>query len=202
MSYITVYGIRPDGEVVPLNRAVRCAPAFAPVVWAMMGMKYGVEPEFTPPLNVRGFADPYYGRNAIENIWPLLKDPRLPEADKLLLGCTYDAVWLKRERIPALVAAIEAFTADWVRPRGQVEAALEVARLMEFAPGICIGFCFNMTSVVASFWQFHTPLGKDGLPLIGNGKAYDYGLRPMNVFTDKTNGLPGSQRPWEIGEGW
>ena len=194
VSYVSVYAVRQSGDVECIGEA-RNNHGFAPLVWDYLGEKCGID--------VGGFGST---RDAnLERLWKLFKPGgggALDEPDNVLLGATFDRVWLKRERLPLLFDAVRRFTEEYVRPRGRVETAAECVRLIEeelVRDSALAGVCFNMCSAVDSYWHKRVPIGEDGQPLVGNGEPADYDYVTLNVFKDVDNGC-GEGKHWEIGE--
>lgn len=105
MSYVTIYQIEANGDVV------ECAEGsnnhvFAPIVWDMLGYKYGFMNKALHPYSL---ADP--GLNKLWTTWP---DPKMTRMEQVLLGATFDRVWIKREMLPELIEACEWFLREHV----------------------------------------------------------------------------------------
>lgn len=128
---------------------------------------------------------------------------QLDALDNILLGSTFDRVWIKKERLPLLFKAIQRFTADWIVPKVRVQTALECIPIIKDAlekDPEAVGICFNQCSAISPYWYKQIPIGADGTPLVGNGAPVDWDTAPLNIFTDKHNGREEQGYHWEIGE--
>lgn len=128
---------------------------------------------------------------------------QLDALDNILLGSTFDRVWIKKERLPLLFKAIQRFTADWIIPKVRVQTALECIPIIKDAlekDPEAVGVCFNQCSAISPYWYKQIPIGADGTPLVGNGAPVDWDQAPLNIFTDKHNGREADGYHWEIGE--
>ncbi len=132
MSYVEIYSVKPNGEVVGAFE-VRNAMAGALFIWEHLREKYGVGSAFN--------YDP---------LWKLFTDDRMDLADKIVLGLTFDKVIIKRENLPPTVHALQKFISIHSTPTlvGIVDALAKLAEDPE-----CMGVCFNHTSVAASYWE-------------------------------------------------
>ena len=198
MSYVSIFAVRKTGVVERIGEA-RNNHGYAPQVWEHLGKKYKcIDPNA-----------PYYGadEDGLKKLWKLFKpegtkNEVLDALDNILLGSTFDRVWIKKERLPLLFEAIQRFTTDHVRPMKRVETALEcipvIKKAMEEDPEL-VGVCFNQCSANSDYWYKNIPMGEDGEPLVGNGQPYDWDREPLNIFTDKNNGREEDGEHWEIG---
>lgn len=170
MSYVTIYKVLENGDVVEHAEGSN-NHTFAPLVWDFFLAKYGYG------TGAGRFTDSYY--TALWRAWP---DPKMPRLEQVLLGATFDRVWLKREAIPELIEACEWFlrehvrkprqVADW-RTNGQTVAATYDDRTLAgdgpdsihkrsgiikalkeiFEDPTARGAAFNCCSAVSSFWH-------------------------------------------------
>ena len=108
-------------------------------------------------------------------------------------GSTFDRVWIKKERLPQLLDALDRFIDLVICPTNGVETTLECLDIikaeMEKDPEL-IGVCFDMSSATEAYWIKYVPLGDD-----------DYDSEILNIFSDKNNGRPEMGEHWEIGDG-
>lgn len=138
MSYASVYKIRQDGDVETYAE-VRNGMAGAPVIWRKLGEKVGL------------------GRFGDEDkLWKLFGTGRFSRQDDLCLGFTFDGTYVRREHIPELVEALEAFHlahCEGIVPTisGMAKA---LRRLYDEDPG-ARGACFQQTSVCENPWSFY-----------------------------------------------
>lgn len=103
MSYVTIYKVEQNGDVVDFAEGTN-NHVFAPLVWDIFLAKYGYD-------GGKGrYADDRY--DAMWKAWP---DPKMPRIEQVLLGATFDRVWIKRETIPALIEACEWFLKEHIK---------------------------------------------------------------------------------------
>ena len=176
MSCVRTYKITQDGKVLS-HEDVRNPWGCAMYVWTTMTEKYlGKTP---------GFCDNF-------PVWKLFATPKMSERDSIVMGFTFDGVWIKRENIPRLVTALRSFwedhhTSRW--PDGTVhEVVPTIPRVADILEGIATdetikGVCFNQTSVCSNPWWVRT--GED------EGRPFD--------FTVDTKDL-NDHEPWELFE--
>lgn len=184
MSYVEVFAVDKDGDVLSFAEA-RNNHGYAPIVWDALGSKYG--------YCVDRFG---YGRNSgIDRMWKEWPSPRMTPAERLLLGSTFDFVWIKREHLPALADALDAFYEEHAKPKNIAATTRECARILReiFADESNIGAAFNQCSAVRAFWHTANDAPEDD---------DDPEERPWNVLRDveQKSGEWAGRSPWEIGE--
>lgn len=132
MSYVEIYSVKPNGEVVGAFE-VRNAMGGALMIWERLREKYDVGSAFN--------YDP---------LWKLFTDDRMDLADKIVMGLTFDKVIIKRENLPPTINALRRFISSHSTPTlvGIVDALTKLAKDPE-----CAGVCFNHTSVAESYWE-------------------------------------------------
>jgi len=106
MSYVTIFKIDKDGDVCPHAEGYN-HHAFAPLVWEILGTKYGYLDKMTHPYFL---VDP--GLNELWKKWP---DPKMSRLEQVLMGATFDRVWFRRETLPELIEACEWFLDEYIR---------------------------------------------------------------------------------------
>lgn len=191
MSYVALLAVEKSGLVKAYARAHN-NHGFAPLVWDHLAKKYKIP---SGPYGV--MMDP----KSRKATWALFCSGKLDPLDDFLMGATFDRVWIKRERLPMFIEALERFHVEFIQPGKYVETAKEMAeqlkKLYEEQPE-GVGVALDQCSANDSWWYKKIPLGTDGEPLVGNGKAADYDEEPLNVLTDKlaSNG----KEFWEIYE--
>lgn len=169
MSRTTLYTIRKNGRVA-FEVEVNNAWGWCPAIWDWFREKYN--------CGGRSALDD----EALKRVWKLFKTPALTDAENLLLGATFDRVWVRRERVSALCDALEVFHDHLMSTKpGFAQTARGVAlgareALTKFPT--MLGVCFQGTSVSEDQWSNR----KGGLINI---------LRTPNCVVD---GLP----HWEI----
>ena len=141
MSYATVFQIRENGQVEDFAD-VRNGMAGAPVIWRELSKKYRVD----DPMS--------FGGDKGAAFWKLFADPRVSRGDKIVIGFTFDAVWVRRDHNPELVEALRAFDRQYCAGIVPTIAGLATAlqRLHDEKPS-ARGACFQMTSVSDAIWS-------------------------------------------------
>lgn len=84
--------------------------------------------------------------DAIEEIYDLADDPRIPMHERIVLYTTFDKMLVKKEEIPKVIDAFNLFIGETSLP---VQAKI-LERLMERDDWIAVGW--NQNSVVSSNW--------------------------------------------------
>lgn len=190
MSYVTLLSVSKEGLVERYAEA-RNNHGFAPLVWDYFSKKFKT---YSGPYSVM------MDEKALKETWKLFNSGKLDALDNLLMGATFDRVWLARAHIPAFVEALERFTQVFIAPGKFVQTAQEMAthlkKFYEQEPE-ALGVALDQCSANESWWHKRIPLGDDGEPLTGNGAAADYDYAPLNILTDKdaSDGKP----HWELG---
>lgn len=197
MSYVSIFAVRKDGLVQSVGTAGN-NHGFAPLVWDYLVAKYKI-----PAANTFGLL--MLDTTALLTLWAMFYpegNGPLDALDNILLGATFDRVWIKTERLPLLFEAIERFNNEYVLPKRLVQTAINclpvIRKALEEDPELA-GICFNMCSANADYWYKRIPLGADGEPFVGNGAPVDWDNEPLNIFTDKSNGRDAGFH-WEVGE--
>ena len=178
MSYVKILAVRSNGDVVTFGTA-KNNHGFAPLVWEKLAKKYKV-PRSGSYLMMDDVA--------LRALWDMFDGDKLSELDKLLLGATFDRVWVKRETIPKLVEACRAFHKEYVADNNLVATvdatADKLEELLEAQPD-ALGVAFNMCSAIDSFWDWEDE---------ETGAVTNY-----NVLTNKCHPCTG-KRHWEISD--
>lgn len=172
MSYVTIYRIDPEGDVELLGDA-KNNHGFAPLVWHKLIEQYKV-----PTKGTRYWDDDYY-----QPLWSLLGTGKLERLDDILLGATFDRVWIGRALVPELIESMRIFDQRHIVPNNLVrtisEAADVLAKWLTAYPDDR-GIAFNMCSATESFWMVWDEENEES--------------RPYNI--DKDPG--GKGRHWEL----
>jgi hypothetical protein len=182
MSYATVYVIRPNGDVEHYDDAQN-ALAGASYIWDVYEKEFGFLDAGRHPMLTGEY-----------KCWAKFKDPNAPLEKRIVIGFTFDDVWVRRDRIPQLVDALRLFWRDhskrWDSFEGKWSAVVPtiatLADIIERAGKEDIrGVCFQQTSVSDNAWL---------LP----GPTEDDEWRPFNFDRDKLTAYDGE--PWELFE--
>lgn len=180
MSATTIHRIAANGDV---SEFAHCSNSwgFAPAIWDYFGLKhFGAKPSM------------FGGGADMKRIWDLFGSGKLDALDDLLLGSTFDRVWVKRERFGTLGLALRRFASAYAKPNGITLTSVEVAdaldRLAAEDPPV-LGAAIDATSTIESWWHRQQKDDDD------DTGCFD---PPFNVLADKltSNGEP----HWEIGE--
>ena len=156
MSYVTIYAVQASGDVTEIDDASN-NHAGAPLVWRVLGTKY----EYLDPLQHPFFlVDP-----GVEVMWDEWPSPRMSITENVLLGSTFDNVWVDRSALPLLIQGWSEFHAEHIRPNRIDErcAVGIIAALREAHEDTSVrGVAFNMCSANDSPWEVND--GEDWLP--------------------------------------
>jgi hypothetical protein len=139
MSYVEIFAVHADGKVVTFGHA-RNNHAYTPVVWEVLGKKYGF---------LRGgylLMDP-----GIADLWRALGTGKLTPDEDLLLGSTFDRVWIRRDALESLVRVLREFYETHIKGKYAEtvkEAADTIERMTQEIPDLR-GVAFNQCSANA-----------------------------------------------------
>lgn len=170
MSYVEVFVIDQNGDAVSFGEASN-NHGFAPLVWEKLAKQYEViSPDGYVLLN----------HEALQKLWDMQGTDKLAKNDDIILGATFDRVWVKRDRVPSLVEACLDFHKRYILPGNLVRTIASTAALlkqaMEQHPE-ALGVAFNMCSANSAFWTIYDPEKGDS--------------RPYNVLKDQEH--PGDE---------
>jgi hypothetical protein len=191
VSYVTLLEVKKTGEVENYAE-IGNNHGFAPLVWDYFSKKFNT---YSGPYSVM------MDEPALKKTWKLFNSGKLDRLDNILLGATFDRVWVKREHLPAFIEALERFHAAYILPGNFVRTAngmaIALKKFYEEEPE-SLGIALDQCSANESWWTKRIPLGDDGEPLTGNGEAVDYDHEPLNILKDELvcDGKP----HWELGE--
>jgi len=159
MSYVTIYAVQADGDVIEIATA-RNNRVAAPLVWRVLGTKYRYLDHGPHPFFLE---DP-----GIPKMWSEWPSPRMSHTENVLLGSTFDNVWVARDALPELIKGWEWFLAEHIRPgRLDDRAAIGIIDALRQALGDATlrGVAFNMCSANDSPWEVEDEDGGVCLPL-------------------------------------
>lgn len=149
MSYVEIYKIASSGEVL-LAAEVRNATAGALHLWSHLGRRHVDRDYF-------GFDDGFGA------VWKLFRSSKLSRAERLVLGMTFDRVWVARAGLPPLADAIDQVWAGGANRSQTLEGNVfnvhptwpQVAEALRqlYDEERCRGACFNQTSVESNPWR-------------------------------------------------
>lgn len=99
MSYCELLGFTSDNQMISIQE-YRNAHGWAGYIWTALFDKYLKNPDIP--------YDNWMTRS--QDLWTLIKDPRLSTAEKITLWSTFDYSALKLQDIPTLIKAYNKFT--------------------------------------------------------------------------------------------
>jgi len=172
MSRVVVYKILPDGDAIEHGEA-RNAMAGALWIWNTLAKERGLS------LDLLRF----------EPLWELFCTDRLSRDQSIVLGFTFDGVWIRRENLPRVVAPLRAFWRANVSTRvgaSQISPTIPViCDLLESAAALDIrGVCFNQTSVNANPWWIAPEDDEEGRPFnFDRDTQNSHGTAPWELFS-------------------
>lgn len=177
MSYSAILRIATNGDVSDFATAHN-SWGFAPSIWDHFSL-----------LHFGKVTAMFDGGRSLQRVWKLFGTPQLDLLDNLVLGSTFDRVWIKRDRLLLLADGLDRFVQNYIRPQMMVETSAEIAaalrRLHAEEPHV-LGAAIDATSTIDSWWR--RTLNEEDDPE----------TRPFNILRDK---LTSSGKPhWEIGE--
>lgn len=147
MSYVTIYKIEANGDVVEYGEGSN-NHVFAPIVWDVLGYKYKYMNKALHPYSLM---DP-----GLKDMWKAWPDPKMPRLEQVLLGATFDFMWCKREQVPELIEACEWFLREHVHKKrmernykGEMEERGYDDRALAGDPDEMMGFDGKMQKVLS-----------------------------------------------------
>lgn len=195
MSRVILRLLNDDGWVAPYprEREAHNAWGFAPAVWDVVAQTRGLSKAWMRTWSAVDGKSPDLDRICAE-----FNSGRLDDRLNMLLGATFDRVWVKREGFRPLASALRWFYVEHLMTQRVSDTACQMAEHLEqlrYQPGL-LGVGIDATSVNSTWWNQRIPLGTDRKPLVGNGLAYDHDFQPMNIFLhpNASDGKP----HWEL----
>lgn len=158
MSYVTVYSVQSNGDVKSEGTAHN-NHVFAPLIWEILGKKHGYFDKY--PM----FSD----RSKLNALWDEWPSPKMSRREQVLLGATFDRVWVRRDLLPELIDACQWFLDEYVLPPQQeIDPLTKKPREWRYETSALTGIiallkgiledpstrgaAFNCCSAVTSFW--------------------------------------------------
>lgn len=171
MSYTELYRITKGGKVVQFAETHNSHRG-AMAIWMIMEKKY-LHPYFPSWATQMPENDRYYrccggDKEALTELWDLIDKNFVSFNDKVVLGSTYDNVYVKRENIDELLTCFDEFGGE----TSLKEQANEIRELIKFDKKF-IGIAWNQTSINGDVWLSPFRKDNDGYP------------RTYNIFKDK-----------------
>lgn len=186
MSYTTIYQIDPDGA---LRRGAdaRNSNAFAVLVWTAMGAAYRM------PFSLWPITDDV-------PIWKAFATGKLSEDDDIVLGSTFDRVWVRRDGLRRYSTALHNVYAKY--GTGKVDTLLQIANIVdEIAETDCRGIAIMVTSLSDNLWYVDPKTltaeerVAEGLPAEPEG---DEDWIQYNFARDAGKNRSFGKEPWEL----
>lgn len=113
---------------------------------------------------------------------------RLDKRDDIVLGFTFDRVWVRKENIGKLIDALQSFYDERISTKDIVPTIVGIVEVLRKAAGDegIQGVAFNQTSVSDAFWHLYPPSPHEDCGDEDCDPCYlaDNG-RPYNLNTDE-----------------
>jgi hypothetical protein len=181
MSYMEIFGVRPDG-VIESKYELKNSWLGSILVWQELGNKYLGKFDYEAECNKRELLrrqgkDPdkelgRYDPMGVTRSWALQNDARLSDAEWCALVCTFDNCIVPREQFDYVARCFREFGATFGGHYPRCAEALEKLRDEGY-----IGYCINATSVNENPWWVRDPDEEEGRP-------YDINLDKKHWFFD------------------
>ncbi len=127
------------------------------------------------------FGDPQRWLFKAEELWPLYKDARLTDVERITLASTFDRVLVRAEEGKRLASILRAFVEAHPPEKGQACNLLDQAAILEAVePGAVIGW--QQTTVSPSHWGRHYDYNQDDECEDEEGWLYDLSLQTDHYF--------------------
>jgi len=173
MSYVEVFRVKKDGNVVSFDSETRNNHGGAPLIWDKITELYGIEYKMM-------------SESTWDNLFSADSIDKYTREHKILMLSTCDRVWIRKEIIDELIVAYENFHKQFVRDQ-YVDTVNQLAKVLkewQRKHKSDIGIAFNMCSAITPFWYRGTS------------------DRPYNVFKDKEQrrGEYQGKSAWELVE--
>lgn len=167
MSYVEVFKVKTNGDVEEYGEAQN-SHGYAHLVWMALGEKY-----------LGGFSL----LNA-SLTWNLFDSDKITKDEKIILGSTFDRVWIKKELMPDLIRILHDFYYSHCREK--VGTMLVVHGILSemLLEKDTMGCAFNQSSIGEAFWEVY------------DADSEDEGCTPYNVLTN--DGDKNNKKAWEL----
>ena len=183
MSETIIYGFGPDGICTCEEASAKNAWRGAMAIWKILEKKYlpPYRPRYVPASVPDNEINEYLGfeptrvsganMDAMNAIWHLFIIDSVSITDKIVLGTTFDNVLVRREDIPKVIEAFEAFDKEHDGMTNLKEQADGLRAFYEDEDVSAVGW--NQTSVNGDDWSNagDTILDEDGAEI---GSPYNY----------------------------
>lgn len=149
MSYVEIFCVEASGDVMSYGRAHN-NHAFAPYVWTKLGQKYGFLPNDAYSITHPGTDD----------LWAAVGTGALSRQDDVLLGATFDRIWVCKDGLNELTEAMAAFHKQYVPHIDTILVSKSILEHMLAVTPDALGAAFNMCSAVEPFWYVPVPTAR------------------------------------------
>lgn len=168
MSYFVVNIINHDGTIIP-HKYICSALAFNFFIWQTLSDKY-----------LDGVIN-FYHRKEFPK---LFKSKVLPKFEKIVLGMTFDGVWIKKENFNEIINALHKFR----RNVNSVALTLDLIKqvIKDLLEKDIRGICFHHDTSINNFWLIKSDSNKDILQYFNfdNNKEHPLFNQTFELFGD------------------
>ncbi len=142
MSYTTLHSVPASG---PIQSFATFKNAFlsAFVVWDIIAKEYA---------GITSISSLMFDKEKMNAFWKLVKDPKLPEFARAVMGSTFDKVMVKREDCKKLAGHMREFDAAFSK-HGKTHMLAIADELDKLSETDAAAACFTQTSVSSDVWQ-------------------------------------------------
>lgn len=193
MSYTTIYKINSDGAL-STEASARNSNGFAMLVWTAMGEAYRM------PFDL--FAGMFGHPGGEVLIWKAFATGQLTEDDDIVLGSTFDRVWVRQDGLKRYSAALRAVYAKY--GTGKVDTLLQIADIVDgMAAENGRGVAIMTTSLSDNLWFVKpTDLTAEERVAVGysaepDGEGYEEYV-PYDFARDAGKNRSFGKEPWEL----
>jgi hypothetical protein len=138
MSYMELHIIDKDGNAVGRTK-YKNSRGYDPRIWYALGQKYHI--------------GSWYNDEDWDKLWALLENPNVPWFEKIALQTTDDYAIIRKEDIPAVIAALTKFEEE-NPPKYHVNHIPAIIKeLVGLATEDILGVCFYPTSTIDNPWS-------------------------------------------------
>ncbi len=153
MSYTQVFVISKRGSISFAGEAQN-GMGFCPVIWDALGLKYGIAVPGTGYESMTSL-----DIEKCRKLWKMFVPPdgppgKLTPGENLVLGSTFDHIWVKRERLEALCDGYDQIYEELIKPALKTDTVVRVAQIIRsvLKRKTLGGVCFTATTVGETMW--------------------------------------------------
>lgn len=146
MSYCALKFVNPN-NIVETEQEFGNAWGFQPAVWSHIGEKYCGDANIAFTMAMKSPEEQQ------KLFWGLVKDPRLENHERMVLGFTYDNAILEREHFERMAGYLEKFQDERKEKNPECWGHFyAIAKALREAPAEVKGACLHGTSVTEDPW--------------------------------------------------